>query len=128
MINQVTIKIPYPKRLGVFMLNTKKKVSFSFDNLSMFIFREDNNIDTVADFNKWQKEHSDFDMFVYAAFSAAKSYANKKCKKFNLDIKKFALGLAQCDAADIERLTKVWKDSQSYGAEKLPGKKKAAKT
>lgn len=110
------------------MLNTKKKVSFSFDNLAMFIFREDNKIDTVADFNKWQKEHSDFDMFVYAAFSAAKSYATKKRKRFDLALNKFALGLAQCQPSEIERLTKVWKDSQSYGAVKTPGKKKAVKS
>lgn len=127
MINKVTIKIPYPKKLGLIFLNTKKKVSFSFDNLSMFIFREDNKIDTVAHFNKWQKEHSDFDMFVYAAYAAAKSYSTNERKKFNLNLNKFALGLAQAEKSDLEKLTKVWKDSQSYGAERMPGKKKAAK-
>jgi len=127
MINRVTIKLPYQKRFGLISINSKKKVSFSFDNLSLFIFREDNKIDTTEDFSKWRKEHSEFDLFVHAAFCAAKSYCMHEKKSFKLQLNKFALGLAQVDKDELQRLIDVWNNSQSYGADSIKGKKKVAK-
>ena len=68
--------------------------------------------------------HSEFDLFIHAAFSAAKSNAMHEKKDFKLNINKFALGLAQCGKEELEKLTEIWKRSQSYGSASIPGKKK----
>jgi hypothetical protein len=127
MINRITIKIPYPKKFGIISFNTTKKVTFWFDNYAMFIFREDNKINTAEDLDKWRKEHGDYDFFARAAFSAVKSYCVQNRKKCNLELNKFALGLASADKDDIVRLTDVWKKSQEYGHATPPGKKKRPK-
>jgi len=127
MINQLTLRIPYYKRIGFISFNIKKKVDFSFDNLSMFIFREDEKIDTPDDFEQWQKEHSQYDLFIHAVYSAAKSYYLQHKKDFKFDIKKFALGLAQLPESDLKKLTEVWQRSQNYGIDKLNKKKATVK-
>ena len=124
-ISTAMLKIPYPKRLGFISLNTKRKVYFSFDNLSLFLLREENKIITPDDFVKWQESHTSYDVFVHATYYAAKSYAIQNRKKFDLKIGKFALGLAQCKSDDLVKLTEVWKRSQEFGADSI-GKKKVA--
>jgi hypothetical protein len=93
----------------------------------MFIFREDNKIETTKDLEKWRKNRGDYDFFACVAFSAAKSYSLQNRKKFKLELGKVALGLATAKKEDLERLTKAWKDSQEYGATQIPGKKKVVK-
>lgn len=126
MINRYSLKISYPIKLGFLFINRKIKVNFSFDNYSIFLFGEDNKIESPEDLNNWKKEHGEFDLFVYAAYCAAKSYAIQNRKKFKLNLNKFALGLAQADKDELTKLTEVWKRSSEYGADYL-GKKKAVK-
>lgn len=126
MINKLKLKVPYPIRVGFFSLNTKKTINFSFDNLSLFLFREDNGIETMADFNEWKKQHTDYDLFVLGAYYAAKSYAQHNRQKFNLNVSKFALGVASSGEENIKKLMSVWQRSNTYGSDSL-GKKKAEK-
>lgn len=128
MINQVTIKLPYPVRVGLFSINRKIKVNFSFDNLSLFLFQQEEEITDSNGMKEWQEKHGKFDLFVYGAFYAAKAYAMHNRKEFKLDLKKFAVGLAELDKKELERLTETWQRSRSYGAADLPGKKKVTMT
>lgn len=125
MINKASIKIPYPKKVGFISLNFKRTVNFSFDMFSLFLFHESEKINKLNDLAKWKETHGKFDLFVYGAYYAAKSYSIQNRKKFNLDFNKFALGLGQLPKDEFEKLVNVWKTSQEYGAAELPGKKKA---
>lgn len=124
MINQAKISIPYPTRIGFISFNTKRTINFSFDNLSLFLFQQRHNLKSSEDFEKWKKDKGSFDYLIHAAFSAAESYCIHNRLKFNLDIKKFALGFAQTDEKELERLITTWKTSSDYGFSELPGKKK----
>ena len=124
MINQVQIRLPYPVRVGFFSINRKINVHFSFDNLALFLFHQDEKINDSDGLKAWQEKHGKFDLFVYGAFYAAKSYAMHNRKEFTIDFKKFAVGLAQLDKSELERLSECWQRSQSYGAATIPGKKK----
>ncbi len=126
MINKTSIKIAYPIRVGFFSINRTKRIDFSFDNLSLHLFRERHNIENGEQLSAWQKQHGEYDAMIFALYSAAESYAMQQRKEFKLDVKKFAFGFAQADKAEIEKVLKVWKDSQSFGSATLPGKKKAA--
>jgi len=126
MINKTSIKIAYPIRVGFLSINRTKKVWFSFDNLSLHLFRERHKIENGEQLAEWQKQHSEYDAMIHALYSAAESYAMQNRKEFKLDVKKFAFGFAQAKKDDIERVIKVWKDSQSFGSATIPGKKKAA--
>lgn len=125
MINQVQVRLPYPIRVGFFSLNRKIKLWFSFDNLSLFLFQQSEKIENSNDLKAWQETHGKYDLFVYGAYYAAKSYALQNRLKFNIDLKKFALGLSSLSEKEMEQLTKTWQTSQSYGRADLPGKKKA---
>lgn len=125
MINQVQIRLPYPVRVGFFSINRKITVHFSFDNLALFLFQQDEKITDSNGLNEWQEKHGKFDLFVYGAYYAAKSYTMHARKQFAIDFKKFAVGLAQLDKSELERLSECWQRSQSYGAAEIPGKKKA---
>ena len=124
MIHQIQIKIPYQKRWGIFSITVNKPISFCFDNFSLFLFRERLKIETPEDFAKWQKENGKNDLLVQAAFSAAESYCLHNRKKFDLDLKKFAVGLSSCKESELQKLIDCWKRSQEYGAIEPPGKKK----
>lgn len=125
MINQIQVRLPYPIRVGFFSLNRKIKLWFSFDNLSLFLFQQSEKIENSNDFKAWQESHGKYDLFVYGAYYAAKSYALQNRLKFNVDLKKFAVGLSGLSEKEMEQLTKTWQTSQSYGHADLPGKKKA---
>jgi len=125
MINQVKIKMPYPIRVGFFSINRKIKLWLSFDNLSLFLFQQEEKINNSAEMKEWQEKHGKFDLFVYATYYAAKSYAMHNRQKFEISFKKFAHGLAQLDEKDLQVITDCWQKSQNYGATKMPGKKKA---
>ena len=106
MINQAKIAIPYPKQIGFISFNTKRTISFSFDNLSLFLFQQRHNLKSSEDFEKWKKDKGSFDYLIHAAFSAAESYCIHNRLKFDLDIKKFALGFAQANEKELESLIK----------------------
>ena len=125
MTNQVSIKINYPVRFGFISVNRKRTVNLSFDNLALFLFREDNELNDSNDLHEWQKKHNEFDILIHAVFAACKSWHLHNRKPFNFELKKFALGFAEAKKEDIEKVIEVWKRSQSYGAAELPGKKKA---
>lgn len=124
MINQVQIKLPYPVRVGFFSLNLKKSVSFSFDNFALFLFREKQIINAGTDLNTWVEKNGKYVMFVHGCFHAAESYCLHNRIKFDLDFKKFSIGLAQLPESDLKLLTDTWRKSQEFGAAELPGKKK----
>lgn len=125
MINKAKIKIPYPKKVGFISLNFKRTVKFSFDMFALFLFHESEKINKMNDLAKWKESHGKFDLFVYGAYYAAKSFAIQNKKTFDLDLNKFALGLGQLAKEDLANLIEVWKRSQEYGSTDLPGKKKA---
>lgn len=124
MINQAKLVIPYPIRVGFISINKKRTINFSFDNLSLFLFRERHELKTADDFEKWKEDKGSFDYLVHAAYSAAESYCFHNRIKFDLDLNKFALGFAQTDKEDLKEFTKAWKNSNEYGIAELPGKKK----
>lgn len=128
MINQVKLKLPYPVRVGFFSLNLKKTVNFSFDNFALFLFREKQLINAGADLNTWMETHGKYDLFVHGCFHAAEAYCLHNRLKFDLDLKKFSLGLAQLPESDLKLLTDTWRKSQEFGAVEMPGKKKVKAT
>lgn len=126
MINKTSIKIAYPIRVGFLSINRTKRIWFSFDNLSLHLFRERHNIENGEQLESWQKQHGEYDAMIFALYAAAESYAMQERKEFKLDVKKFAFGFAQADKSEIEKVLKVWKESQTFGTATIPGKKKAA--
>ena len=125
MINHIQIKLPYPIRVGFFSINRKIDLWLSFDNLSLFLFQHNEDINDSKQFEQWQNKHGKFDLFVYGCYYAAKSYAMQHRLKFEIEFKKFATGLASLSETEIKELTEVWQRSNNYGKTSLPGKKKA---
>jgi hypothetical protein len=124
MINKTSIKIAYPLKVGYFSINRTRTINFIFDNFALFLFREKNGINNGEDLAEWRIKHGDYDLMLHALFSAAESEAMQNRKKFDMDLKRFALGFAQADKKEIEKVIEVWKRSQTFGSATIPGKKK----
>lgn len=122
MINQAEIVIPYPKRFGFISINSRRKVNMSFDNLALFVFREDNEIESGEDLKKWQSRNGEYDLMIEMLWSACKSWHLHNQKQFKFEKRKFALGIAQADAEQLKEVMKIWKRSQSFGVDKIKKK------
>lgn len=123
-IATIKLRLPFLSRLGIFAVLIKKTVGFSFDNLSLFLFREHYKIETNEDLTNFRKDRSSFDIFVIAAYHAAESYQQHRLKKMNFTLQEFALALSRTDEKQLQELTEVWKRSTTYGEAQPPGKKK----
>ena len=115
--------------MGFFSINRKRTIGFSFDNLSLAIFRDNSGLKNGNELNKWVKDNGNSALFVETAWAAAQSYAahNGGLAKFKLSKRNFMLGLSQITADESKKLTTAWKSSQSFGFKQSPGKKKAVK-
>lgn len=90
----------------------------------MFLFWEANKIKDPDQLKEWNKGRSNYDILLHASYYAAQSYCMKNRLKFDLDFKKYTLGLAQVDNEEMKKLIETWNNSKSYGSTTLPGKKK----
>lgn len=125
MINRIVISLPYPTRVGFFI---KKKVGFSFDNLSAFLMREEIECSTSADLQAWLKKNGENKLYLETLFAAAKAYKMHNVKRFNLDKKKFIQGLALLNEETSKKLVAAWTNSATYGGKDGLGKKKAMRS
>jgi len=126
MNNIVTIELPCPIRVGFFSLNRKKKIGFSFDNLSAFIFRE-NIGGNEANLKEWVKEKGDSIFFIETLWAAANSYAQHNRIKLPISKKIFTVSISQISEEDVKKLVDAMKFSQTYGMKTLKSKKKTKK-
>jgi len=127
MINRIEMELPLPVKVGVFFFNRKRKVGFSFDNLAKFNLRERLNLETPKDLEKWVEASGQNMFLVETLYSAHLSYNMHNRIDRDIDKSKFMIAISKIGEKQTKRLVDCWKKSESYGAKKVPGKKKVAK-
>ena len=110
--NSILVSLPYPFKFMTF----KRKIGFSFVNLTNFLFAQENSLKTSTDYENLVKEKGEAYIVAESLYSAAKAYCllNKKKENFTRDGLRKAIALS--DTETQEQIMKVWRESETYGA------------
>jgi len=120
--DSILISLPYPVKF----LTIPRKIGFLFTNLSIFLFREHNEIKTSADYERWVKDHGQSVFINEMLYHSACAWClQNKCREnFTKDGLTRALALASQEKQ--QAILKVWRASETFGATVKPSKKKVA--
>lgn len=116
----ILISLPYPLRF----LTLKRKIGFTFTNMAIFLFREHENITTSKEYSEWIQAHGQTGLINEMLYHAACAYClqNRKRENFTKEGLKKAIALA--DQETQEKILKVWRSSETFGATVTQSKKK----
>lgn len=118
--DSIIIRLPYPVKF----LTIPRKIGFLFTNLSIFLFREDNNIKTSKDYEQWVNDHGQNMFLNEMLYSAARAYCQQTKKHENFTKENLIKAVALSSQEKQEAILKVWQSSETFGATVKPSKKK----
>ena len=122
MINSIVVSLPYPHKLWGMTLSLKRDVGFLFTNLSMFLFRENQKIETSKDYEKWIAENGQNRLVTEMMYAAAQAYCMELKLKQTFTKSNLTAAIATADAEIQARIVEGWRSSQTFGL--VEGKKK----
>jgi len=107
--------LPYPRSLFGLTISPKKRIGFLFTNLSIFNFRENNNINNSDEWTKWVKENGEARLVSEMMYGAAQAYCmdNKVKQKFTKA--KLTAAIALSGAEVQKTIVDAWQRSQTFG-------------
>ena len=125
MLHRVEIKMPRPSRVGYFL--RRKKVGFSFDNLSFYLLAKANDLKTSDDIENYVEKVGKntylLQQFYYAHLSY--QYWVNKTAKPKMSINKMAVSFALVDEDTIKKLSEAMEYAETWGgANTIKSKKK----
>lgn len=119
----IKVKLPYP----VGFLTIPRKIGFLFTNLSVFLFREHEDIKTSKDYQEWTDKHGENGLVNVMIYYSAMAYClQNKCKE-NFTREGLSKAIALASDEKKEAILKVWKASETFGATVKTSKKKVTK-
>ena len=123
MTNDTTIvNLPFPaKFLGISFFKYKQ-MGFVFTNLSIFLFRENNNLETSDDYNEWLKVNGEAKLLNEMIYAAAQTYlmTNQLKQKFTKRDLNVAISSASEDVQ--KKIVNAWKNSNTFGNKEVKKK------
>ena len=122
----ILVKLPYPVKIGFITFSIKRKIGFSFDQRGLFNLLHNNNID-LPNHSKWLKETPKNVIVFETLFASAQSYCMELRVKDNFTKKGLSKAIFEADEPIVNEIMQCWKDSESFGFKRIPGKKKAVK-
>lgn len=115
MHDQIKLKLPYPVKFLGIQFTRKREIGFSFTNLAMFNFRENQGLKTSADWDNWQKEHGTFAATAEMLYASAVAYCMHEKKQENFTKEGLYKSLALLPEDEQKRIADVWQNSQTFG-------------
>ena len=116
----ILISLPYPIKF----LTLKRKIGFEFTNMAIFLFRESEDIKTSKDYTDWIEKHGQPGLISEMLYHAACAYCLTNRKRENFTKEGLSKAIALTSTADQERILKVWRASETFGATVKESKKK----
>jgi len=115
MKDELIVFLPYPHKLLGLTVSTNKKVGFLFTNLSIYQFRENNNIATSEEYTKWIKENGESRLVTEMMYGAAQAYCMDRSIKQTFTKSKLTAAIA-LSGADVQKsIVDAWRKSQTFG-------------
>lgn len=126
----ILISIPYPVKflIGTFNygVTRPRKIGFTFTNMAIFLFREHEDIKTSKDYSDWIEKHGQSGLISEMLYHAACAYCLQNRKRENFTKEGLKKAIALTSTEDQERILKVWRASETFGATVNPSKKKVS--
>jgi hypothetical protein len=125
MINSLVVKLPYPHKFWGVTISLKRDVGFLFTNLSMFLFRENQKIETSKDYEKWIAEQGQNRLVTEMMYAAAQAYCMELRLKQTFTKSGLTAAVSMADQEIQVKIIESWRNSQTFGA--VESKKKTTK-
>jgi hypothetical protein len=125
-LNRVKVKLPYPVRVGLFYIDLKKNVGFSFDNMAVFLLKENLGLKDSSELKQWIEKKSANELMIEQLFAAHQSFCLWE-KESSISKKRFMDGISKITKEELQKIIKVWEHSETFGVKNIPGKKKAVR-
>lgn len=122
MINSIIVSLPYPHKFWGVTISLKRNVGFLFTNLSMFLFRENQEIQTSKDYEKWIEINGQNRLVTEMMYAAAQAYCLETRLKQTFTKSSLTAAIATADQDTQKKIVEAWRTSQTFGA--VEGKKK----
>lgn len=114
--NEVILKLPFRKKLGIFSITTNQKVGFVFDNYVSHMVYIKSGAKDVKAFDTWCKiDGGALRNFEYL-FCAAVRYGELIRKPDNFTRESLKQALKEASETQVKRLTECVQRSEDYGA------------
>lgn len=118
--DSILIRLPYPVKFFTF----PRKIGFLFTNLSIFLFREKNEIKTSKDYEAWVENNGQSVFLSEMLYCSACAYCLTNKTKQNFTKEGLVKAIALANQAKQEDILKVWRSSETFGATVKQSKKK----
>lgn len=118
--DSIVLKLPYPVKF----LTIGRSIGFTFTNLSIFLFREANELKDSKDYTDWVNAHGESGLIAEMLYHSACAYCLLNRKKQNFTKSGLAKAIALLSAEKQGQLLGVWKKSEIFGATIKQSKKK----
>lgn len=117
----IIVKLQYPVKILGLNMSFNRKVGFTFTNLYKFLLYQANDYKSM---DKLKAEKSESTIFSETLYFAAVAYCQLNKKKENFTKDKLIKAFSLTDSETIERIFKVWGQSENFGATVKQQKKK----
>lgn len=123
MKDYIILTLPYPVRIWFVKLSINRKVGFLFTNLAKHIFHENNNINTSADLEEWNKINGTGKLVSEMFYASAMAYCMRYYKQPNFDKHKLIIAINSSSEEVQSQLVRAYQSSESFGMKELEKKK-----
>lgn len=125
---KIIVKLPYPRRFFGLTVSIPRQIGFLFTNQSIYNFRENLNIQTSEDYEKWIKDNGQNRLVTEMMYGAAQAYCQAERKKQTFTKSKLTAAIATAPAEVQESIVAAWRKSQTFGFVESKKKLKAKRS
>jgi hypothetical protein len=122
MIGRITIPIPYQTKVFGLSFFRKRQAGFSFTNHATLLISQHTGVE-LSKVPEWAKENKTL-YFIETLYAAYIAWCQENYKSPVFDKQRLMVGFNQLDEDRQKMIVKVWNESTTFGAKKIPSKKK----
>lgn len=92
-----------------------KRIGFEFTNQTIYNFRENVNINTSEDWERWIKENGQNVLVAEMTYGAAQAYCQAERKKQTFTKSSLTVAIVTADPETQKKIVDAWRSSQTFG-------------
>ncbi len=115
MKDTLILSLPYPVKFLGLTISRPRKIGFLFTNLSMFLFRENNDLKTSDDYKKWAAQYGENRLISEMIYAAGQAYCMTFGVKQNYTKSLLTVAIAASEEEQQLQLIQAFQRSQTFG-------------
>ena len=113
--DSIIVNLPFPaKFLGISFFKFKR-MGFTFTNMAIFLFRENNQLETSDEYNEWIKKNGETKLVSEMIYSAAQTYLMNNQLKQKFTKQNLNIAIASTTEENQQKIVNCWKNSSTFG-------------